>query len=209
MQAEKLLKGIFACVTTALTGVTLLVHTATAQGVPVSHVSVQGSGLFTDGSNAPDRAYDGTTSGGFLIGYGRGLNDWAGFETNYGWSRNTHAYSTLLGGIAIPANIHEVTGAFVGRFNRQGRYQPYVLAGGGILIFDPRVDVTIIGGPDTQAKPAFVYGGGLRINITSRFGVRVEYRGFLLDTPDFGISSLDFDRTTHLAQPSAGIVFRF
>jgi hypothetical protein len=58
-----------------------------------------------------------------------------------------------------------------------------------------------------QAKAALVYGGGVNFDATSHFGVRAEYRGFVYKAPDFKLDSLNLDKVTHLAQPSAGIYF--
>jgi outer membrane immunogenic protein len=209
MTVSTALRGIFACGLAGATVFALLGNTAAAQGEGSQRISVQGFGVLTDGSDEPDRGYDATSSGGFLVGYSFQFNGWARVEANYGWTRNTHAYATFPGATEIPANLHQMTGALVGHFNRSGRYRPYALTGGGVLLFDPRVDVTTLGGPVTETKPAFLYGGGLELDLTSKVAARVEYRGFLVDTPDFGISGLSLGRTTHLAQPSAGVVFRF
>src|SRR6266571_2725437 len=84
----------------------------------------------------------------------------------------------------------------------------YVLAGAGAMIFDP-TDRSIGNGVGRQTKAAFVYGGGLNFDITRNFGVRTEYRGLVYNVPDFTLSSLHLDKTTHLAQPSVGFFFRF
>jgi hypothetical protein len=45
--------------------------------------------------------------------------------------------------------------------------------------------------------------------LSRHFLLRAEYRGLVYKTPDFGLAALHTDATTHTAQPSAGIVFRF
>jgi len=62
---------------------------------------------------------------------------------------------------------------------------------------------------DRQTRAAFVYGGGVNFDLTRNIGVRVEYRGLVYKVPDFTLDNLNLDKITHLAQPSAGIVFRF
>jgi hypothetical protein len=47
---------------------------------------------------------------------------------------------------------------------------------------------------------------------TSRWwhvAIRAEYRGFVYNRPDFELAALNSQTTTHTAQPSAGVVFRF
>jgi len=79
----------------------------------------------------------------------------------------------------------------------------------GTLVFDPTLAGSFISGATSQAKPAFVYGGGLDYRVTNHVFLRTEYRGFVYNRPDFGLSSLNSDVTAHTAQPSAGLVFRF
>ena len=65
-------------------------------------------------------------------------------------------------------------------------------------------------GIDYQARAAFVYGGGVDYNLTHRLFLRVEYRGMVYNSPTFNISGLaGTDRTTHRAEPSMGLGFRF
>ena len=86
--------------------------------------------------------------------------------------------------------------------------RPYVLGGGGALVFDP-TEKFIVTGAQRQTRGAFVYGGGANFDVTHNFGLRAEYRGFVYKVPDFTLDSLNVDKFTHLAQPSVGFFFRF
>jgi opacity protein-like surface antigen len=86
--------------------------------------------------------------------------------------------------------------------------RPYVLGGGGVVTFDPTTRYNVAGA-DRQTRGAFVYGAGANFDITNNLGVRVEYRGLAYKVPDFTVGALNLDKYTHLAQPSAGIYFRF
>jgi opacity protein-like surface antigen len=88
------------------------------------------------------------------------------------------------------------------------RLNPYVLAEGGALVFNPTGN-TLVPGADSQARGAFIYGGGADFLLSKHFSLRAEYRGLVYKAPDFGLSALNSDAVTHTAQPSAGIVFRF
>jgi len=44
---------------------------------------------------------------------------------------------------------------------------------------------------------------------TRHISLRAEYRGYVYKAPDFNLAGLNTDSWTHIAQPSAGIVFRF
>jgi opacity protein-like surface antigen len=93
---------------------------------------------------------------------------------------------------------------------RLSKFSPYALAGGGGLIFRPTDNGGgFVPGAETQAKGAFLYGGGADYALTRHFSLRAEYRGFVYKNPDFGLATLHADNWTHTAQPSAGIVFHF
>ena len=152
--------------------------------------------------------YDTSKSGGFLVGYSYQFNRWFEAQGNYGYSRNTQNYNAGTP-TAIQADFHETTGTLVAHlpFARKS-FEPYALGGAGAVIFDP-TEKFVVTGSQRQTRAAFVYGGGANFRITPAFGVRAEYRGLIYKVPDFGVSSLNLDRFTHLAQPSAGLYFRF
>src|SRR5262249_46354932 len=110
----------------------------------------------------------------------------------------------------VQANIHQLTGAFVFRPSvRVAKVRPYGLAGTGVLRFSPTTNSANMDGVLPQTKPAFLYGGGADFDLSQRVGIRAEYRGMLARPPDFKLSSLTLGTTTHLAQPSVGIYYRF
>jgi len=187
--------------------------TAMAQVEQHSQVSIQGTGLVTKDTNSDSRplSQQTTKSGGFLVGYSYQFNSWAGVEGNYGYTQNTLNTFGSFGQSSIRSDFHEVTGAFVAHIPLSARgIRPYALGGAGALIFNPTDEAKMVNtGIDRQAKAALVYGGGVNFDATSHFGVRAEYRGLVYKAPDFKLDSLNLDKLTHLAQPSAGIYFRF
>ena len=176
-----------------------------------SEVSVQATGFFTKDSDGQGISQKTTQSGGVLAGYRYRINRWFSAEGDYGYNRNTQQYFTTSGASRIQANVHSVTGDLVVNLPfRFHRLLPYVLGGGGALIFKPTNNLGgFVLGADTHAKGAFVYGGGADYVITRRVSLRAEYRGFVYKAPDFGLSSLNTDKWTHTALPSAGLVVRF
>ena len=84
--------------------------------------------------------------------------------------------------------------------------QRYVEAGVGGLVFNPS-DVPTA---STQARAAFVYGGGADFNLTHRIFMRAEYRGLVYNSPTFDLAPVQgTDRVTHRAEPSIGFGYRF
>ena len=170
-------------------------------------ISVQGTGFFTKDSSGDGINQRATDTGGFLLSYRYHFNRWLAADGSYGHARNTQQNITSSGLLSVQANVHQATGALVVTAPRRiFRLSPYVLAGAGILVFDPTGNAGgFVSGSQSQAKAAFVYGGGADYELTKHFTIRAEYRGFVYERPDFDLATLN----SHTAQPSAGIVFRF
>jgi opacity protein-like surface antigen len=174
-------------------------------------ISVQGTGFFTKDSSGDGINQHATDTGGFLLSYRYHFNQWLAADASYGYARNTQQNFTSSGPLSVQANMHQATGALVVTApHRIFRLSPYVLGGAGTLVFDPTGNAGgSVSGAQSQAKVAFVYGGGADYELTKHFTLRAEYRGFVYERPDFDLATLNSGATTHTAQPSAGIVFRF
>jgi len=174
-------------------------------------ISVQGTGFFTKDSSGDGINQHATDTGGFLLSYRYHFNRWLAADASYGYARNTQQNFNSSGPLSVQANVHQATGALVVTApHRIFRLSPYVLAGAGTLVFDPTGNAGgSVSGAQSQAKVAFVYGGGADYELTKHFTLRAEYRGFVYERPDFDLATLNSGATTHTAQPSAGIVFRF
>jgi opacity protein-like surface antigen len=174
-------------------------------------ISVQGTGFFTKDSSGNGINQHATDTGGFLLSYRYHFNRWLAADATYGYARNTQQNFTSSGLTGVQASVHQATGALVVTApHRIFRLTPYVLAGAGALVFDPTGNVGgPVSGAQSQSKSAFVYGGGADYDLSRHFTLRAEYRGFVYGRPDFDLTALHSGTTTHTAQPSAGIAFRF
>jgi len=190
--------------------VILLTVGATAQESR-AEISLQGTGFFTKDSNGQGISRTTTNTGGFLVGYRYHLNRWLSAEANYGFDRDTQRYFSGGGLSRVQSDVHTATAdAAVSLPFSIARLNPYVLGGGGSLIFHPTGNAGgFVPGADTQAKGTFLYGAGVNYELTRSVSLRAEYRGYVYKDADFGIRGLNTDSWTHTAQPSAGIVFRF
>jgi outer membrane immunogenic protein len=176
-----------------------------AAPVGKSEVSVQALGSFVKDTTTDGIRQSNTNSGGVLASYRYFFNTHHGVELNYGYASNTQQYGLPSGLVGLPTNSHEVSADYVFRFPGK-RISPFVLAGVGGLVFDPR-DFT---GASAQTRAAFVYGGGADFNVTQHIFMRAEYRGFVYNSPTFDLTGLNgVDRTTHRAEPSIGFGYRF
>ncbi len=184
---------------------------AMAQERRWQEISVQGTGFFTKDSSGNGINQHATDTGGFLLGYRYHFNRWLAADASYGYARNTQQNFSSSGPLSVQANVHQATGALVVTVPRRVfKLHPYVLAGAGTLIFDPTGSRGgFVSGAQSQAKAAFVYGGGADYDLSKHFTLRAEYRGFVYERPDFQLDALHSGATAHTAQPSAGIVFRF
>ena len=177
-----------------------------------SEISLQGTGFFTKDATGNGNLQRSSETGGFLVGYRYHFNRWFAAETVYGYDRNTQQFFAPASVSRIQSNVHQATGGLVVSLPtpRNLRISPYVLAEGGALVFDPTHNSfgTVVGA-QRQATGVFVYGGGADFPIVRHLSLRAEYRGLVYSTPDFGLRSLNTNTITHVAQPSAGIVFHF
>ncbi|MBI4444177.1 MAG: porin family protein [Acidobacteria bacterium] len=175
-------------------------------------VTLQGTGFFTKKSDGNGISRTSTDKGGFLVGFRYRFTPWIAAEGNYGYARTTQNFITPAWNYGVQSNVNQVTGAFVltppVKINR---VRPHVLAGTGVLIFDPTDNNAgdIANLIDTQSKAVFLYGGGADFDVTRYVALKVEYRGLVLKSPDFDFASLNLDKVTHVAQPSAGFTIRF
>src|SRR5580704_13910374 len=140
-------------------------------------ISVQAVGNFVKSTTQNGIQQDATNTGGVLANYRYFFNRNSGVEVNYAFTSNTQNFG-LAGGLAgIDSRTHELSAAYVLRFPHK-RISPFALAGAGGLIFDP----SNLTGGSTQARAAFVYGGGADINLSKHVFMRAEYRGLVYNT---------------------------
>jgi Outer membrane protein beta-barrel domain len=152
---------------------------------------------------------------------------------SYGRAKNSQTYQTIYD-IHIPTNTSEYSLVYMYSLfpEKSPRFKPFLLVGGGSLSFSPRStwvflpplphnvpnNIEINVHAVKQREWSFLYGVGVDYTIPrySRFALRVQYRGFLYDAPDFKVNaasgnpfSLFTGARSHMAEPSAGVVFRF
>src|SRR6267142_783416 len=169
-----------------------------------SEASAQFFGTFLKNTDQRGVRQSSSDSGGILASYRYFFTNHHGVEVNYGYSRSTMSYDFGGGPLGTSANQHEISGAYTLRFP-MSRITPFVQAGVGGLIFDPRNSP----GANSQGRVAFLYGGGADLNVTKRLFVRAQYRGLVFNSPTFDIpANLGADRVTHQAEPSIGFGYR-
>jgi len=188
----------------------LLVSIAAAQDSRMD-VTVSGVGFFTNGSTGNGLTQSQSGSGGLLASFRYEIGHHSALEFNYGFTRNSQTYTNGFFPIAEQqANVHEFTADYVFHLRHHHKLDPFVLAGGGSLVFSPITDsADSIPFADRQAKGTFLYGAGVNYAVLGNIGLRLQYRGLVYKTPDFGKGLFSTDSWTHTAEPTLGVTFRF
>jgi opacity protein-like surface antigen len=182
--------------------------TAVAQELR-SEIAVQGTGFFTKNSKGHGIRERATESGGVLFEYRYNLNSWLAADVSYAHGLNTQIYSGSTQA-RVQANLNQFTGAAVVKLPPLTRLQPYVLAGGSGLVFSPTRNAGgTLTGTTRQTRGAFLYGVGADYVLSDHISFRIEYRGLVYKAPSFNLSRLNTNAWTRLAEPSAGLAFRF
>ena len=168
-------------------------------------VAVQALGSFVTTTTQDGIDNSATKSGGVLGSYRLFFSNHHGIEANYGYARNTQSYTSAAGALGVTTNSHEVSGAYVFRMPLR-KITPFVLAGAGALIFDPKD----FSSASRQTRAGFVYGAGADFNFSNHVFMRAEYRGFVYNSPTYDLPTLaGLDRVTHRAEPSVGFGYKF
>ena len=178
---------------------------AQESGPDKSEITIEVSLPLVATTNANGVQQSSSINYGFLAGYRYFFNKHSGAEVIYGYSRDTQTYGLASGSVGVKNNSDEVLAAYVFRFQAK-RWSPFLLAGAGGLIFDPRT----VAGASTQTRLGYVYGGGADFNLKKRIFMRAEYRGVFYSSPTFNLDGLNgLDRFTHRAEPSIGFGYKF
>jgi opacity protein-like surface antigen len=151
-----------------------------------------------------------TTTGGFLGSYRYDLTPRSQLELNYAWSQNSILYhSASFPQGEVHSRQQEISGAYV--YSRTyHNFNPFVEVGVGGTIFTPILDN---GTHELSTKQntniGALFGGGVAYELSPSFDVRVQYRGFLMKTPDFGQDGFKTNRYYILMTPALGVAYHF
>ena len=189
-----------------------------------AEVFVSAFALLPTEANGNGISAQATKAGGGSAGYRFHLRPSSSLEGRYGFSRNSQKYTIGDSVYSIPVYQSEISGSYVYTFGKTHRVQPFLVGGGGILLFSPTnydgtSDAAVntaspaYGGSSTglprQAKPMFLYGAGADLPMSSRLYFRVEFRALGSKTPDFGVTGLQTGSFAFIYVPSAGVAYRF
>ena len=154
-----------------------------------------------------------TTSGGVVGTFHYRFNHLHGVAVNLGHTNNSQVFSISPDTFRVNTAITEFTGAYVLSPFSGKRLNPFVFAGGGILRFgvgSQYIDGFLSSfGAANQKAITVLYGGGADYRLWGPLALRVQFRGLIYKAPDFHQARLFTGVNGHMAEPAAGIVFKF
>ena len=151
-----------------------------------------------------------TNALGLLLSYRYMLTPRSALELNYSFGQNNQKYATSFQPFArIHSRQQELTAAYVYTLTFK-RYNPFAEVGVGGLIFTPVLDneTNLLGTKSTKGL-AGLFGGGLAYELSPSWDVRLEYRGLVTKTPNFGETNFSTNRYEVISMPVVGIAYHF
>jgi opacity protein-like surface antigen len=172
-----------------------------------SEVSANFTGNFQKQANGFGVIDTSTDSGGFVVNYRYHFNSWSALEVNYGNTQFSQIYNS---GTVTHARVQETTFAYLCTFGiaPDARFHPFLEVGTGALFFSPSVAGTTSAAV-SQNRPALLYGGGVAYRLTKGFSVQAGYRGSVYTAADFSVPTQVTNAKTNMAEPYAGVSYRF
>jgi opacity protein-like surface antigen len=173
-------------------------------------VSFSATGLFGPQVNGNDVQLNSTGALGLLASYRYMLTPRSALELNYGFAQNNEKYNTsFLPYGRVHAREQEITGAYVFPLNFKN-FNPFLEAGVGGLIYTPIHDFgTNLLDTKQNTNVGGLFGGGVAYELSPSWDIRMEYRGFLAKSPDFGLTNFKTNRYEVISTPAVGIAYHF
>jgi len=169
--------------------------------------ALSGFAQITGATNGNSIREDTSESLGGLASFRHPYRPWLGYEVNYGFTRYSEFYNK--GVTTVQNNVQQFSAAYLFQSPKPMFYrlEPFATIGFGVLIFSPShvTNASV----STQLLPAFVYSIGVNRPVTSRLGVRIQFRGLDYKTPSYNQLSLDTYRLRTTMEPTIGVYYRF
>jgi opacity protein-like surface antigen len=195
---------------TMLLGALMLVAAAGYAQESRQDASVSAIGVFGPQVNGNAVQLNSTATLGFLGSYRYMLTPRSALELNYGFAQNSIAYRTsFLPNGRVHTRQQEISGAYVYNMNFRN-FNPFLEAGVGGMIFTPIRDAgTTLLDTKQNTNIGALFGGGVAYELSPSFDIRVQYRGFVVKAPDFGLTDFKTNRYQVISMPALGVAYHF
>ena len=179
-------------------------------------VSVSGAAVFSRTTNAASSSISDTpTKSGDVFGTVRyHFKPHHAAELNLGHTKNSQIFTVPPDTYRVMTGIFEYTAAYVFTPFNGKKWDPFLMAGGGGLMFgagNTYIDGNQISlGAKSSNSLAVLYGVGTDYRVFTHLALRLQYRGLIFRNPDFGLTSRFYTGAKgHMAEPAVGIVVKF
>jgi hypothetical protein len=169
---------------------------------------------------APDIHQSADPSLGFRIGARHIFSPIFGLEINYGYNRATQHFTNVpsIGSAPVYSHAKPFTVDYVVTVPHTFfGIRPFALAGAGFISYNiSSYTATPPGSPALPVRPeklpVFEYGIGADFNpkfLPPFMALRLQYRGLIGHAPDYRLTYLATSNVINIAEPQAGLVFKF
>ena len=175
-------------------------------------ISISGTGIYEPfKASSTDVQVSATVGEGAMISYRFMLTPSSALEANYviTYENKIHYLISNTNNYMVNTRTQEMSFGYVRSFTFR-KYNPFVEAGPAVLIFLPIRDSTTTSlDVKQQTGIGGLYGAGIAYEISPSFDIRVEYRGLLMKTPNFGLEPQKTGRFYNVYNPVIGIAYHF
>jgi opacity protein-like surface antigen len=146
---------------------------------------------------------------GVLLSYRFMLTPSSAIEGNYSYSQFNTKFAAPFTNSMFHTSLQEGSVAYVRSFVYK-KFNPFAEAGAAMLLFDPINDTgtNTNAGARTKAT-ALLFGGGIAYELSPSWDLRVQYRGEVFKSIDFGIGQYKTNRWYVMQQPAIGFAYHF
>jgi outer membrane immunogenic protein len=196
---------------TMLLGALMLVAAAGYAQESRQDVSVSAIGVFAPEVNGNAVQMNATGTVGFLGSYRYMLTPRSALEANYSFAQYSTAYRTsFLPNGRVHTRQQEVSAAYVYNFRSFRNFNPFAEAGVGAMLYSPIRDFrTNLLDTKRNTNIGALVGAGVAYELSPSFDIRLQYRGFIVKAPDFGLSNFKTNRYYLVSMPALGVAYHF
>jgi len=153
-----------------------------------------------------------TLGAGLYLGYRYLLTPNGAVEANYSYSHFTNKFFSVPASARVYTGMQEATAAYVRTFPFK-KFNPFLEGGGGLLFFTPIGTKTTSYDTQQTYEPTILFGGGVAYELSPSWDLRVQYRGQILNSTNFGLknppNNFSVGRRYIMSQPAIGLAFHF